>query len=67
MADFEEEQDPSPPDLLLELTQPISRHLPANELRTSRRPEHMVPRTFFLQRPPRLLPAPLNLPCPSLP
>lgn len=37
--------------------------MPANELRTVRRPDTMTPRTFFLDRPLLLLPPSLNRPC----
>jgi hypothetical protein len=51
----------------IEQTINVSTHfhqqLPANELRTSRRPDNLAPRTFFLERPFFLLRKALNEPC----
>jgi hypothetical protein len=54
-------------DIRLDLPKRIRDHLPANELRTVRRPDNMAPRTFFLDCPRALLPDALNRPCLELP
>ena len=49
-------------ELTVEITKKINTVIPANELRTARRPDEMAPRTFYLDRPFYLLPEALNLP-----
>ncbi len=51
----------------LELPRLIKDKLPANELRTVRRPENMAPRTFFLDSPRTLLFEAIDRPCLELP
>jgi hypothetical protein len=54
-------------DMRLDLPKRIKEQLPANELRTVRRPDNMAPRTFFLDYTRTLLPEALNKPCFELP
>ena len=49
-------------EIKLQLNRRIHALMPANELRTVRRPENMLPRTFFLHRPFSLLPDSLITP-----
>jgi hypothetical protein len=52
---------------IVRLGKRIKEQLPANELRTVRRPDNMAPRTFFLDYTRTLLPQILNTPCLELP
>lgn len=54
-------------DMRLDIPKRIKEQLPANELRTVRRPDNMAPRTFFLDYTRTLLPQILNTPCLELP
>lgn len=61
--DIEQPQE----DLTLNIPNRLPSELPANELRTVRRPDNIAPRTFFLERSFYQLKAPLNSPCQELP
>lgn len=62
-----EELLPAQEDVGMDLPRRIKDQLPANELRTVRRPDNMAPRTFFLDSPRTLLLEALDRPCLELP